>query len=234
MRRRLLLAGAAALAGPAPAAAQLDRVLRGLGGRRLDDARIGDGLREALRVGAERAVELTGRLDGYFANQAIRILMPERLRGLESGLRAVGVGAQVDEFVLSMNRAAERAAPAARGIFVEAIGAMSFDDVRRIWNGPDDAATRFFQGATAEPLAAAFRPVIDRTMDEVGVTRQDKDLVARFQALPFVRVGTVDLDAYVTGKALDGLFHVLAEQERQIRRSPAARTTELLREVFAR
>jgi hypothetical protein len=111
---------------------------------------------------------------------------------------------------------------------------MTFDDARRIWSGPTDAATQYFKDKTTDQLTAAFRPVIDRTMDEVGVTRQYKDLVARFEALPFMRMDSFDLDRYVTGRALDGLFHVLADQERQIRTNPAARTTELLREVFGK
>lgn len=241
MNRRRALAsfgalGLGVLAAPCPAWAQLDRIFRGLGGsgEGPGDLKIGQGLKEALQIGTTNTANLTGRLDGYFGNQAIKILMPERLRSLESGLRTVGFGGQIDEFVLSMNRAAERAAPFARQIFLDAVGAMTFDDARRIWSGPNDAATQYFKGKTTDQLTAAFRPVIDRTMDEVGVTRQYKELVARFEALPFMRMDSFDLDHYVTGKALDGLFHVLADQERQIRTNPAARTTELLREVFAK
>jgi len=237
-RRRALLtlAGLAALAAtPTPAWAQLDRFLKGFGGGEgPGDLKLGQGLKEALQVGTANTVSLTGRLDGYFANQAIKILMPDRLRSLESGLRTVGFGGQIDEFVLSMNRSAERAAPFARQIFVDAVSAMTFDDVRRIFNGPTDAATQYFKDKTTDQLTSAFRPVIDRTMNEVGVTRQYKELVARFEALPFMRMESFELDHYVTGKALDGLFHVLADQERQIRTNPAARTTELLREVFGK
>lgn len=241
MNRRHALASLGGLVFGSPVAprsawAQIDRFFRGLGGsgEGPGDLKIGQGLKEALQVGTSNTVNLTGRLDGYFGNQAIKILMPDRLRSLESGLRTVGFGGQVDEFVLSMNRAAERAAPFARQIFLDAVGAMTFDDARRIWSGPTDAATQYFKGKTTDQLTAAFRPVIDRTMDEVGVTRQYKDLVARFETLPFMRMDSFDLDRYVTGKALDGLFHVLADQERQIRTNPAARTTALLREVFGK
>jgi hypothetical protein len=219
------------------AEAQLDRFLRGLPvpggtGAGLGDARIGDGLKEALRVGTENAVLSTGRLDGYLANQAIKILMPENLRTLERGLRAVGYGAQVDEFVVSMNRAAERAAPAARSIFWNAITEMTIDDARRILDGGETAATDFFKGKTTDRLTAAFRPPVERAMNEVGVTRQYKELLGQAQAIPFFKTEAYDIDRYVVGKALDGLFVVVGEEEKKIRLNPAARTTELLREVF--
>jgi hypothetical protein len=220
-----------------PAAAQLDRLLRGLPGLTppgagLDDVKIGAGLKEALRVGTGLAVDLTGRVDGYFANEAIRILLPERLRTLERGLRLAGFGARVDEFVLSMNRAAERAAPFARQIFLDAIGEMTFGDARHIFQGPDTAATDYFRERTTDRLTAAFRPVVERTMGEVGVTRQYRELLGLAQAIPFLRLEPLDLDRYVVGKALDGLFHVVAEQEQKIRTDPAARVTALLQEVF--
>jgi hypothetical protein len=220
-----------------PALAQLDQLLKGLGGSRpggLSDVRIGAGLKEALQVSTDNAVTSTGRLDGYFANQAIKILMPEKLRTVETGLRAVGYGPQVDELVVSMNRAAERAAPAAKQIFWDAIGAMTFDDTRKVLNGGDTAATEFFKAKTTDKLTAVFRPAVDQAMNEVGVSRQYNELVGRFQAIPFARAEAFDLDGYVVGKALAGLFHVVGEQERQIRTNPAARTTELLKEVFAK
>jgi hypothetical protein len=203
-------------------------------GEGLGDAKIGQGLKEALRVGTENAVSLTGRLDGYFANQAIKILMPERLRSLEQGLRLIGQGDRVDELVLGMNRAAERAAPAARTIFVDAIGEMSIDDARKILSGADTAATDYFKGKTTPRLTAAFQPVVERAMGEVGLAGQYKDLLAQAQAIPFFKTEDYDLNRYVVGKSLDGLFHVVGDEERKIRKDPAARTTDLLREVFTR
>jgi len=167
-------------------------------------------------------------------NQAIRILMPEKLQTLEKGLRLVGYGPQVDEFVLSMNRAAEQAAPHAKKIFWDAIGEMTFDDAGRILNGSETAATEYFKSKTTDKLAAAFRPVVDRTMNEVGVTRQYKALVAQYQIIPFVKSEVMDIDQYVVTKSLDGLFYVLGEEERKIRTNPAARVTDLLKEVFAK
>jgi len=221
----------------APASAQLDQLFKGLGIGQpsgLSEAKIGSGLKEALKVGTENTVKLTGRTDGYFMNQAIKILMPEKLQTLEKGLRLVGYGPQVDEFVLSMNRAAERAAPQAKQIFWDAIGEMTFEDARRILNGSETAATEYFRAKTSDKLTTAFRPVVDRTMNEFNVTRQYKDLVGRYQAIPFAKTEALDIDGYVVGKSLDGLFHVLGEEERKIRTNPAARVTDLLKEVFAK
>ena len=198
------------------------------------DAKIGAALKQALEVGTSHAVQLTGRTDGYFANQAIKILMPESLRSFERGLRAIGYGHQVDELVLGMNRAAERAAPSGKRIFLDAIGDMSFDDVNRIFRGENTAATDYFKTKTSDKLAAAFRPAVDISMGEVGVTQQYRELLGRAQAIPFLKLDSYDLDGYVVGKALDGLFPVVADEERKIRTNPAARTTDLLREVFAK
>ena len=222
-----------------PAHAQWDKLLKGLGGpgglgAGLSDVQIGAGLKEALQVATEKTVSLTGKTDGYFANQAIKILMPERLRTFESGLRAVGYGGQIDELVHGMNRAAERAAPQAKQIFFDAIGEMTFDDARKILNGGDTSATEYFKTKTTPRLTSAFRPVVEQSMTQVGVSRQYKDLVARFEMIPFAKSQAFDLDGYVVDKGLGGLFTVLGEQEKQIRANPAARTTDLLKEVFKR
>jgi Protein of unknown function (DUF4197) len=202
--------------------------------RGLSDATIASGLKEALQVGTQNAVSVTGRPDGYFQNAAIKILMPSQLQPIEKGLRAVGYGPQLDELVLSMNRAAERAAPAAKPIFLEAITAMSFDDARKIVTGSPTAATEYFKGKTSEKLTAAFQPVVAQTMREVGVTRQYQELMGRAQAIPFLKSQTFDLDHYVVAKSLDGLFFVLGQEEQKIRTNPAARATDLLKQVFGR
>jgi len=222
-----------------PAGAQWDKLLKGLGGQGsagagLSDAKIGAGLKEALQVATEKTVSLTGKTDGYFANQAIKILMPEKLRSFETGLRAVGYGGQLDELVLGMNRAAERAAPQAKQIFFDAIGDMSFDDARKLLNGGDTAATEYFRGKTTPRLTTAFRPVVEQSMSQVGVSRQYKDLVGRFDSIPFAKSQAFDLDGYVVDRGLGGLFTVLGEQEKQIRTNPTARATDLLKEVFKR
>jgi hypothetical protein len=236
----VVLAALAALT--APAAAQLDDFLKrfpGLpqapgvpGTGALGEVRIGQALKEALQIGTANAVQLTGRVDGYFGNEAIRILLPERLRSLDRGLRLVGYGPQLDELVLGMNRAAEQAAPAAKQIFWDAIGAMTIDDARRILDGGQTAATDYFRDRTTPQLTAAFRPVVERTMGQVGVSRQYGELLDRARGIPFLDVQPYDLDGYVVGKGLDGLFHMVGEEERKIRTNPSARVTGLLREVF--
>jgi uncharacterized protein DUF4197 len=200
----------------------------------LGDVKIGQGLKEALKVGTENAVKLTGKTDGYFANTAIKILMPDKLRSVEKGLRAVGHGGDVDNLVLSMNRAAERAAPEAKKIFWDAIGKMTIDDAQRILNGTPTAATDYFKDKTSASLTLAFRPIVDRAMDEVGTVKQYNELLGQAKTIPFLKTESVDLDRYVVGKALDGLFHVVGDEERKIRTDPAARVTSLLKEVFAK
>ncbi len=240
MRRHLVLLLAAfvtagcAADGSGP---RLDDLLRGAGiaaGQPLTDARIAQGLKEALRVGTENAVGLTGRRDGYFGNARVRIPMPADLATLDKTLRQVGLGGQVDQFVLSMNRAAEEAAPQAKRIFWDAVAQMTIQDARRILSGADTAATDYFRGKTTAALTAAFRPIVDRTLGRVGVTRQYQALVAQYDRIPLARPQAVDLDDYVTGRALHGLFLVLGEEEKKIRTDPAARVTDLLREVFGR
>ena len=221
-----------------PASAQFDQIFKGLGlGTKeagLSDAKIGSGLKEALKIGTENTVNLTGKVDGYFKNEAIKILMPEKLQTLEKGLRAVGYGPKVDEFILSMNRSAEQAAPFAKQIFWDAIGAMSFDDAKKILSGGNTAATDYFKGKTTDQLTTAFKPVVDKTMNEVGVTRQYNDLVGKFHSIPFMKSESFDIDHYVVTKSLDGLFHVLGQEELKIRTNPAARVTDLLKEVFGK
>ncbi len=206
----------------------------GLGASNLSDSKINAGLKQALQIGAENSVKLVGRKDGYFANHAIKILMPKNLQTLEKGLRVVGYGPKIDDFVLSMNRSAEAAAPAARKIFVDAITSMSFDDARHILSGGDTAATEYFKQNTTAQLTTAFRPVVDKTMADNGVTRQYNVLVNQYKAIPFARKQDLDITNYVVGKALDGLFFELGEEERKIRQDPARQTTNLLKEVFGR
>lgn len=220
-----------------PSHAQFGKVLKDLGmnqNKGLKDDTVVSGLKEALRVGSGNAVKLTGRMDGYFRNEAIKILMPEKLRPVEKGLRTIGYAPKIDEFVLSMNRAAEKATPFAKDIFWEAIKQMSFTDASKILKGGDTAATDYFRENTTEKLTAAFRPVVKESMDSVGVTRQYNDLIGRYDSIPFMKSQAFDIDQYVVGKTLHGLFYVLGEEERKIRTNPAARVTDLLKTVFGK
>lgn len=198
----------------------------------MSNERAAAGLKEALQVGTANAVKVTGMTDGYFMNEAIRIGMPDKLRSVEKGLRMVGYGPQVDEFVLSMNRAAERAAPAAKDIFVGAIREMTFDDARRILGGGDTAATEYFRAKTSDRLKTAFRPVVEKSMKQSGVVQRYDDLIGRAGSLPFGAGVSLDINDYVVDRALDGLFYVIAQQEKDIRTNPAARVTDLLKGVF--
>ena len=220
----------------APAVAQLGEWVEKLGLDEIvtvNDGETAAGLKEALYVGSENAVLQTGQLDGYFRHEVIKILLPENLELVEQGMRLVGQGELVDEFVLSMNRAAEKASPYAKEIFWGAIKRIDFDDARQILTGGDTAATDYFRAETSDQLAEAFLPVVQRATEEVGVTRKYKELVGEYQSIPFAQTIAFDVDQYVVEKSLDGLFYVLAEEERKIRTDPAARVTELLRRVFS-
>lgn len=206
--------------------------LSGAGG--LSNEKIISGLKEALEIGTENTVNLTGNVDGYLKNEAIKILLPEKLQKMDKALRLVGFGPQIDDFVVSMNRSAEQAAPLAKPIFKEAVTEMSFEDGQKILNGGDSAATDYFKEKTKGKLAEAFKPKVTEAMDQVGVASQYKSLVGQYTSLPFVNAEQFDLDNYVVGKSLDGLFHTLAQEEQKIRADPAARVTDLLKEVFAK
>ena len=201
----------------------------------LDNSTIVKGLKEALATGTERAISEVAKPDGYFGNQLIKILLPEKIRNAADLLAKIGFQQQVDEFVLSMNRAAEKSAPRAAGFFGDAIRQMTVEDAKGILNGGDTAATQFFEKNTRSKLYQAFKPAVAKSMDQVGTVRVFKELIAKYETIPFASLAgapSLDLDAYVTNKALDGLFIMVGEEEKKIRTNPAARTTDLLRKVF--
>ncbi|MDJ0988073.1 MAG: DUF4197 domain-containing protein [Desulfobacterales bacterium] len=191
------------------------------------------GLKEALQVGTEKAVGLVSQPDGFYKNPAIKIPLPESVEKADKWLRAAGYGEKIDAFELSMNRAAERAAPEAKSIFWDAISDMNFDDAQKILNGRDNEATLYFKDKTSNRLQEVFKPIVKDAMGEVGVTRSYQELSDKITSMPFGKSASFDLDQYVTDGALDGLFKMLAEQERQIRTQPTARVTDLLQKVFA-
>lgn len=200
----------------------------------MDDGTIISGLKEALSIGTENAVKNVSQMDGFFGNEIIKILMPKKIQNVANLLSKVGFQKQVDDFVLSMNRAAEKAAPKAAGFFVDAIKEMSFEDARGILKGGDTAATDYFREKTSNKIYDAFKPIISTSMDEVGVTRHYKEMMSKYESIPFVKKETLDLDHYVTNKALEGLFYMVGQEERKIRTDPAARVTELLKSVFGK
>ena len=211
----------------------LKETAKNLGGEKgLSEDEIINGLKQALEVGTTNAVTTVSKTDGYFKNPKIRIPLPENVMKAEKLLRTVGFGNQVDEFELSMNRAAERAAPEAKSIFWDAVKQMSFTDARQILDGPDDAATQYFQDKTSDQLQVIFKPITRQAMSEVGVTSSYQSIDDKIKTIPFADRMSFDLDQYVTDKALNGLYLMLAEEEKKIRQDPAARVTNLLKKVF--
>jgi hypothetical protein len=192
------------------------------------------GLKEALSIGTNNAVKNVSKVDGYFGNEAIKILMPEKIRKVTEVLSAIGYKKEVDDVVLSMNRAAEKAAPKAIPIFVNAIKHMTFDDAKKILQGGDTAATDFFKEKTSAKLFDEFKPVVTESMDKVGVAQSYKKMTAGYDQVPFMKKEDVDLDHYVTNKALDGLYHMVGQEEKKIRTDPAAQVTDLLKKVFGK
>ncbi|MDK9717696.1 MAG: DUF4197 domain-containing protein [Trichlorobacter sp.] len=201
----------------------------------LDTNVIVKGLKEALATGTEKAVTAVSKPDGYFRNQLIKILLPAKIQQVADVAARIGFQQQVDTFVLSMNRAAEKAAPQAARYFGNAIRQMTVEDAKQILNGGDTAATTFFEKKTRAQLFEAFKPSVTTAMNQAGTARAYKELIGKYEATPLAAFSgkpSLDLDEYVTNKALDGLFLMVAEEEKKIRKDPAARTTDLLRKVF--
>lgn len=198
----------------------------------LDSKTAASGLKEALGVGTSRSVDLLGRPDGYLKNLDVRIPMPDKLRTVDKSLRTIGRGSLVDEFVTSMNRAAETAAPLARSVFLDTIKQMSFADAVKIVRGKDHEATDYLRANAGPRLDTLFQPIVAGQLDRVGTTRAFDAMMGRASALPFAGRVTFDLKAYVTTKALDGLFLMIGREEEKIRKDPLARTTDLLKSVF--
>lgn len=199
----------------------------------LDTNTLIQGLKEALEVGSQRAIEEISQPGGYLDNTDIRIPLPGTIDKAASLLRKYGLGSQVDQFEESMNRAAEKAAPQATALIVDAIKQMSFEDAKKIYEGSDDAATQYFKEKTSDNLRSLFQPSVKDSLNQVGATRYYGELADEAKEIPYVGDKlNVDLDNYVTEEALNGLFTMLAAEEKRIRENPAARTTDLLKKVF--
>ena len=193
------------------------------------------GLRQLLDGSYTKAVQALGREDGFLKNVRVKIPAPKSLRPVEKTVRALGRGPLADDFITAMNRAAERAVPEALNIFADSLKQITFDDARNIVTGQQDAATQFFRRTSEEKLRDKFRPIVEKFTLETGVTAQYKKFITK--AGPLARLGGAeanDLDGYVTQKALDGLFLLMADEEKRIRENPVARTTDLLKIIFGR
>lgn len=203
------------------------------GGGTLTNDEIIAGLKEALSVGAKNSAVKLSSLDGFFKNEAIKLLMPPEAKKVESALRSAGLGSQVDKAILSMNRAAEEASKSAAPIFVEAIKQMSFQDALGILKGADTAATSYLKGKTTSALTNSFRPVIEEALKKTDATKYWKDIFDTYNRLPTtIKKINPDLPGYCTDKALTGMFIQVAEEEKKIRKDPAARVNDILKKVF--
>ncbi|HRP54827.1 DUF4197 domain-containing protein [Agriterribacter sp.] len=197
----------------------------------LSATEIASGLKEALRIGTQNSTGRLAAADGFFSNAAIKILMPEEAKKVESTLRSIGLGSLVDKAVLSMNRAAEDAARSATPIFVDAIRTMTITDALGILKGGDYAATNYFKDKTTLSLTNAFRPVIEKALAKVDATKYWNDAFTAYNKFAAKPVNT-DLAGYVTERSLAGIFYEVGQEEQKIRKDPAARVTELLKKVF--
>ena len=202
------------------------------GSEALSNDEIAAGLKEALRVGTDRVVGQLGAVNGFNTDPSVHIPLPDSLKTVQSTLSKVGMSGMMDDLELRLNRAAEAATPKAKKLFLDSIQDMTLDDVRRIYEGPDDAATRYFQAKMSEPLAGEMMPIVNDSLSEIGAIKSYDDAMGRYEAIPFVPDVKADLTGYVVDKGMEGIFYYLAKEEAAIRRDPLERTTDLLQKVF--
>ncbi len=200
--------------------------------KNLSNSDIAAGLKEALQVGTERGTAKLSAVDGFFKNAAIKILMPSEAEKIEKTLRSIGLNKQVDDAVLSMNRAAEDAAKSATPIFKNAIQHITFSDAVGILKGGDSAATKYLKEKTNPQLTTAFTPIVQQSLQKVDATKYWETLITAYNKIPFVKKVTTNLTTYVTEKSLSGIFYQVAAEEQKIRKNPLAQSSDLLKKVF--
>jgi Protein of unknown function (DUF4197) len=198
----------------------------------LTSGEVGSGLKEALINGISKGADLTSQVDGYFKNPEIKIPFPPDVKKVEDKLRQIGLGGEVDKFVMTLNRGAEDAAKEAKPIFIAAIKQMTIDDAFALLKGQPDAATQFLKRTTTAQLKEKFKPVVQASLDKVSATKYYGDIVNNYNRIPFIDKVNPDLNDYATDMAIQGLFTMIAKEEKNIRQDPLARTTELLKRVF--
>ncbi len=208
------------------------KAIMGQNGGGFSESEAADGIKEALVNGTGNSVNIVSKENGYFGNPEIKIPFPPEAKEMESKLKSIGMGKQVDEMVLSLNRAAEDASKDAKDIFIDAIKNMSVKDAINIVKGNNDAATMYLKKNTSPQLNEKFRPSIKASLDKVEATKHWEELIKAYNRIPFVKKMNPNLTEYVTGKAIDGLFIMIAKEEDKIRKDPMARTSELLKKVF--
>lgn len=198
----------------------------------LSNADAVSGLKQALTDGSAAAVKILGQDNGYFGNAKVKIPLPPNLQKIESGLRVMGMKKQADELVLSMNRAAEAAAPEAKQLLVDAVKKMSVQDAKAILTGGDTAATDYFRRTTQEQLTQRFLPIVKKSTDRVGLAQQYNSFAGQGASLGLVKKDDATIETYVTRKALDGLYLMIAEQEKAFRQNPVGATSDIVKKVF--
>lgn len=198
----------------------------------LTNSEVASGLKDALRVGTETVVEQLGQADGFNADPTIHIPLPETMKQVKSALAAVGMSSMMDDLELKLNRAAEEATVPAKELFFDSINAMTLEDVMGIYKGPDDAATRYFEGKMSDPLATKMQPIVEQTLNQVGAIQAYDAVMGQYDTLPFMPDVKADLNSYVIDKGMEGIFHYLAIEEAAIRQDPVKRTTDILQTVF--
>jgi len=233
----LLAATLIALASSDLSAGFLDKLKKQLGAedeqeQTLDNDEIGSGLKEALRVGTDTVVGNLGQPGGFNLDPEIHIPLPGQLKQAKKWLGKVGMDSMLTDLETELNEAAEVATPKAKELFMQAINEMTLDDVMAIYQGPDDAATQYFRSKMSAPLALEMKPVVDRSLEDVGAVATYDSAMASYNELPFVPEVDVDLSDYVVEKGMDGIFYYLAKEEAAIRQDPVKRTTDLLKRVF--
>jgi Protein of unknown function (DUF4197) len=193
---------------------------------------VGGGLKEALVNGISKGADLVSITDGYFKNPEIKIPFPPDVKKVEDKLRQLGFGKKVDDFVMTLNRGAEEAAKEAKPIFISAIKQLTIQDAWALLKGEPDAATQFLKRTTTPQLKEKFSPVVQVALDKVSATKYYSDVINTYNKIPFIEKVNPDLNAYATDKAIEGLFVMVAKEEKNIRENPVARTTDLLKKVF--
>ena len=203
-------------------------------GEGLPNSEIINGLKEALKVGMNNATASASKVDGFYKNPLIKIPFPKEVSEAEKTMRSLGMDKEVDKFVKTLNRAAEDAAKSAAPIFLNSILKMNIDDGLGILRGGNDAATQYLKNTSNAALIAAFQPSVKNSLDKVNITKYWKPLMTNYNKLPFVNKINPDLNSYVTNKAIDGLFKLIASEELKIRKDPAQRINDLLQSVFGK
>jgi hypothetical protein len=190
------------------------------------------GFKQALTIGSEKVVARLGQVDGFNADPFAHIPLPKNLQKVRKALSKVGLSSYVDDLELKLNRAAEAATPVAKQLFIDSISTMSFDDVKRIYQGPKDSATRFFETKMSPSLSLKMQPIVDRSLAEVGAINAYDQVIKKYQDIPFVPDIKADLSKHVIDKGMAAIFHYIAQEEAAIRNDPLRQTSELLKKVF--